>query len=94
MELTALAVGEPNGGAVLRAARAAAAFEPGGGAPGDVDDVVTLTLLSQTTHDVPGCRGDAGSCGRVGDGHRWRCKSWLTAETCKDVARYRFSHPP
>ena len=69
MDLTALAVGEPNAGAVLRAARAVAAFAPGGNVPGDVDDVVTLTLLSQTNHDVPGFRdGDARPCGRVGDG--------------------------
>ena len=41
------AVGEPNAGAVVRAAMAVTAFEPGGDAPGDVDDDVTLTLLSQ-----------------------------------------------
>ena len=47
MEFTALAVGEPNAGAVLRAAMAVAAFVPGGDAPGDVDDEVALTLPSQ-----------------------------------------------
>ena len=47
MEFTAGAVGEPNASAVLRAAMAATAFGPGGDAPGDVDDDVTLTLLSQ-----------------------------------------------
>ena len=46
MEITADAVGEPNAGAVLRAAMAVTAFWPGADAPGDVD-VVTLTLLSQ-----------------------------------------------
>ena len=54
MENTAGAVGEPNAGAVLRAAMAVTAFGPGGDAPGDVDDNVTLALLSPTTHDVHG----------------------------------------
>ena len=40
-------MGEPNAGAVLRAAMAVTAFGPGGGASGDVEDEVTLTLLSQ-----------------------------------------------
>ena len=40
-------MGEPNAGAVLRAAMAVTAFGPGGDASGDVDDEVTLTLLSQ-----------------------------------------------
>ena len=44
-EITAGPVGESNAGSVLRAAMAVMAFEPGGDAPGDVDDV-TLTLLS------------------------------------------------
>ena len=44
-ESTAGPVGESNAGSVLRAAMAVMAFEPGGDAPGDVDDV-TLTLLS------------------------------------------------
>ena len=47
MEATAGAVDEPNAGAVLRAAMAVTALGPGGGAPGDVDDDATLTLLSQ-----------------------------------------------
>ena len=47
MEITAGAAGEPNAGAVLRPAMAVTAFEPGGDAPGDVDDDVTLALLSQ-----------------------------------------------
>ena len=47
MEAAADAVDEPNAGAVLRAAMAFTAFGPGGGAPGDVDDDATLTLLSQ-----------------------------------------------
>ena len=44
MELTARPVGEPNDGAVLRAAMAVTAFVPGGDPPGNVDDDVTLTL--------------------------------------------------
>ena len=47
MELTARSVGEPNDDAVLRAAMAVTAFVQVGDAPGDVDDEVTLTLLSQ-----------------------------------------------
>ena len=47
MELTAGAVGEPNAGAVLRAAMAVMAFRPGGGALSNVDDDAALTLLSQ-----------------------------------------------
>ena len=45
--ITAGAVGEPNAGAMLRAAMAVTAFGPGSDAPGDVDDDATLTLLSQ-----------------------------------------------
>ena len=40
-------MGEPNDGAVLRAAMAATEFVPGGATPGDVDDAVALTLPSQ-----------------------------------------------
>ena len=47
IELTARSVGEPNDGAVLRAAMAVTAFVPGGDAPGDLDDEVALTLPSQ-----------------------------------------------
>ena len=47
MEATASAVDEPNAGAVLRVAMAVTAFGPGGDAPGDVDDDVRQTLLSQ-----------------------------------------------
>ena len=47
MEFIALDVGEPNTDAVLRAAIAVTTFGPGGDAPGNVDDEVTLTLLSQ-----------------------------------------------
>ena len=47
MEGTAGAVDEPNAGAVLRPTMTVTAFEPGGGAPGDVEDDATLTLLSQ-----------------------------------------------
>ena len=46
-EITAGAAGEPNAGAVLRAAMAATAFGPGGDAPGDVDDDVALMVLSR-----------------------------------------------
>ena len=47
MELTARAVGKPNAGAVRQAAMDATPFGSGGDAPGDVDNDVTLTLLSQ-----------------------------------------------
>ena len=47
MEITAGDMDEPNAGAVLRVAMAVTVFGPGGDAPGDVDDDVTLTLLSQ-----------------------------------------------
>ena len=47
MEITAGAVGEPNASAVMRAAMVVTAFGPGGDETGDVDDDVTLTLLSQ-----------------------------------------------
>ena len=39
-EISASAVGEPNAGAVLRAAMAVTAFRPGGDTPGHVDDDV------------------------------------------------------
>ena len=47
METTGGAAGETNAGAMLRVAMAVTAFGPGGDAPGDVDDGVTLALLSQ-----------------------------------------------
>ena len=47
VELTARSVGEPNNGAVLRAAMAATASVLGADAPGDVDEEVALTLPSQ-----------------------------------------------
>ena len=66
MEATTGALDEPNAGAVLLAAMAVTPFGPGGGAPGDVDDDATLTLLSQRPMMFRG--GDTGPCGRVGDG--------------------------
>ena len=47
VELTARAVGEPNAGALLRAAMAVTTFGPGGDAPGDVDNNVAQMLPSQ-----------------------------------------------
>ena len=47
MGLTTRALGEPNAGAMLRAAMAVMALGRGGNAPGDVDDDVIFTLLSQ-----------------------------------------------
>ena len=47
METTIGLVDQPNSGAVLRTAMAVTAFGPGGGAPGDVDDDATRTLLPQ-----------------------------------------------
>ena len=47
MEIIAGAVGEPIASDVLRVAVAVTAFGPGGDAPNEVDDDVTLTLLSQ-----------------------------------------------
>ena len=47
VKLTTRSVGEPNDGAVLRAAMAVTAFVPGGDPPDDVDDEVALTLPSQ-----------------------------------------------
>ena len=45
MDFVHFPVGEPNAGAVQRAAMAVTAFGPGGDAPDDEDDGVTLTLL-------------------------------------------------
>ena len=64
MELTARSVGEPNDGAVLRAAMTVTAFVPGGEAPGDVDDEVTLTLPSQRPMTFQDSKVDM--CDRVG----------------------------
>ena len=46
VELTARAVSELNAGAVMRAAMVVTAFGPGGDAPCDVDNNVTLILAS------------------------------------------------
>ena len=67
MEITAGALGEAYAGAVLWVAMAVTAFGPGGGAPGDVDDDATLTLLSQQPMMFQDSEVDAGPCGRVGD---------------------------
>ena len=47
MEITAGVVGEPNAGALVRAAMAVTTFGPCGYTPGDVDDDIAQTLLSQ-----------------------------------------------
>ena len=47
MELTPRSVGEPKGGSVLPASISVKAFVSGGGAPGDMNDEVALTLPSQ-----------------------------------------------
>ena len=47
MEITAGAVDEPNADAVLQAAMVVMAFGPGGNEPGEVDNDVTMTRLSQ-----------------------------------------------
>ena len=65
MELKACAVGEPNAGAVLRAALAVAAFGPGGDAPGDVDDDIMLTLPSPRPMMLQ--HSEAEMHGRVGE---------------------------
>ena len=49
MEFAALAVGEPNDGAVLQVVMAVTTFGPGCDASRDVEDEVTLMLLSQRT---------------------------------------------
>ena len=59
VELAARAVGEPNAGAVLRAAMAVTAFGPGGDAPRDVEDEVTRMLPFQRP--------------MVFQGSSWRC---------------------
>ena len=68
MEITAGAMGEPNAGAVLRAAMAVTAFGPGGGTPGDVDDDATLTLLSQQPMMFQDSEMKMQDRRRVGDG--------------------------
>ena len=47
VDLTSRFMGEPNDGAVLRAAMAVTEFVPGGDVPGDEDDEVALTLPCQ-----------------------------------------------
>ena len=71
IEFTALAVGERNACAVLRVAMAVTACSPGGYAPGDVDETITLTMLSQRhmtfhVYDV-GMRDRAGAFETVVD---------------------------
>ena len=94
MELTARSVGEPNNGAVMRAMMAVTAFVPGGDAPGDVDDEVTLTLPSQrltTFQDSEvEVRDRAGVLETVVD----NAVDWLPTRMCQDAARHRFSHAP
>ena len=54
MEIPAYAMGEPDAGAELWVAIAITTFGPGVDAPGEVDDGVTLTLL--TIDDLTGSR--------------------------------------
>lgn len=68
VEVTAHAIREADAGPALRAATAFTAFGPGIDTLGDVDDGVTLALLSSQPYVIPAFRrGDAGSCKRVGD---------------------------
>ena len=93
LEATAGAVDEPNAGVVLRAAMFVTAFGTGAGAPRDVDNDATLTLLSQRPmiqdsevemQDRVGALGTA-----VGDADDHD----LPPEYA-NAARYRFSHAP
>ena len=68
----ALGWGEPNPGAVLRAAMAVTVFGPGEDERGDVENKQrhTDTAVS-TTQNIPEFQGGhAGSCGRLRDGGR------------------------
>ena len=94
MEATAGAVGEPNAGAVLRAAMVVTAFGSGGDAPGDVDDDLTLTLLSQRPmmfQDSEVEMQDRG--GALETAVDDAVDHGLPSEGAK-LLRYRFSHAP
>ena len=96
IEITAGAVGEPNTGAVLRAAMAVTAFGPAGDASVDVDDNVTLTLLSQrpmmfqdSEVEMQDRVGALGTAVDDADDH-----DLPPEKKCQEAARYLFSHAP
>ena len=62
MEFFHLPVGDPNAGAVQRAAMAVTAFGPGGDASDDEDDEVTLTLLFQRPMLLQDCEVEMQDC--------------------------------
>ena len=85
IELTARSVGEPNVGAVPRAAMAVTAFVPGGDAPSDVDDAVALTLLYQ--RPVMNSRIPRWKCGMVWTFWRRLSITLLTMAPRRNVPR-------
>ena len=102
MAFAAVSVAEPNVGAVLRAAMATTAFGPGGDAPGDVDDDVRLTLLSQRPRVSHNCNVemqrlvdalDTAVDDAVGN-HRQNGALETAVHDAVDVARYPFPHVP
>ena len=95
MEITAGgAVGEPNAGAVVRAAMVVTAFGPGGNAPGDVDDDVTLALLSQRPMMFQDAEGEMQDrVGALETAVDDAVDHGLPSEGAK-LLRYRFSHAP
>ena len=93
MEITAGVVGEPKAGSVLRVATAFTSFGSGGDAPGDVDDDVTLTLLSQR----PMMFQDSEVKMQDRMGALWTAVDDDVEHGLRmrqDAARYRFSHAP
>ena len=92
MELTACAVGEPNAGVVLRAAMAVTAFGPGGDAPGDVDNNVTLVLSSERPMTFQGSKVEMRDRVGVLETTFDNAVDHGAAGMCQDAARYRYSH--
>ena len=92
MELTACAVGEPNAGVVLRAAMAVTAFGPGGHAPGDVDNNVTLVLSSERPMTFQGSKVEMRDRVGVLEMAVDNAVDYGAAGMCQDAARYRYSH--
>ena len=92
MAITAGAVGEPNAGAVLRAAMVVTAFGSGGDAPDDVDDDVIMMLLFQRPMMFQNSEVEMQD--RVGDLETAVDDGVDHGLPPKDAERYRFSHAP
>ena len=95
MEFTAGAVGDVNAGAVLQATISITVSGPGGDVLGDVDDDVTLMLLSQRLMMFLASEAEMQNCvGALETVVDDAVDHGLPPECAKMLREYRFFHAP